>query len=297
MRLNASQLDALAAIVKHESFEAAARHLNVTASAISQRIAALEERVGQILVVRGQPCRATGAGERLCRHAETVALLEQQAFETIGVVATDNVWPTVKIAINADSLATWFIDALSRLKGLYVDVVLDNEDHSADWLQRGRVIAAVSAQNEVISGCDCMALGALRYRATASPEFIARWFADGGVTPDAIARAPCLSFNTQDRLQARWVKTHIGDIEPPVGHRLPSANAFVDAAIAGIGWGMNPEMLISHKLDSGELVELLPATPFDIPLMWHHARLLATALSPLADAVAASGQQQLVQDV
>jgi LysR family transcriptional regulator (chromosome initiation inhibitor) len=37
----------------------------------------LEERAGQVLVVRDTPARATEAGARLCRHLEQVALLER----------------------------------------------------------------------------------------------------------------------------------------------------------------------------------------------------------------------------
>ncbi|WP_176328162.1 LysR family transcriptional regulator, partial [Burkholderia vietnamiensis] len=52
-------LEALAAVIRHGSFERAARDLNVSPSAVSQRVKLLEERVGSVLVKRGQPCVAT----------------------------------------------------------------------------------------------------------------------------------------------------------------------------------------------------------------------------------------------
>ncbi|MFY9510716.1 MAG: LysR family transcriptional regulator, partial [Rubrivivax sp.] len=71
-------LAALAAVVREGSFERAAQALHLTPSAVSQRVKLLEERIGQVLVVRGQPCTATAAGRRLCHHVEQVAELEQQ---------------------------------------------------------------------------------------------------------------------------------------------------------------------------------------------------------------------------
>ena len=118
--------------------------------------------------------------------------------------------------MNADSLATWFIKAMAGTEGYLFDLVLDDEDHSADWLRRGEVVAAVTGHSSPIQGCDCHPLGALRYVATASPEYWARWFADGFNEP-AAARAPCLIFNQKDRLQAEWLRQVLGaDVHPPL---------------------------------------------------------------------------------
>ena len=54
------QLAAFAAVLEEGSFEAAARRLCVTPSAVSQRIKALEDRLGQVLLVRQPPCRPCG---------------------------------------------------------------------------------------------------------------------------------------------------------------------------------------------------------------------------------------------
>ena len=60
--LDYASLFALSTVVREGSFERAARALNVTPSAISQRIRLLEERVGCALVVRAQPVRRDGNG-------------------------------------------------------------------------------------------------------------------------------------------------------------------------------------------------------------------------------------------
>lgn len=281
MPLDSAQLAALLAVLQHGSFERAARALHVTPSAVSQRIARLEDHLGLVLIVRGAPCKATPHGERLARHAEAVALAEHDTLDRLGVVTADETWPVVRVAVNADSLATWFVDALSDLQSIRVDVVIDNEDHSADWLRRGEVMAAVTGEAQRVGGCDCRSLGSLRYRATAAPRFVARHFAHG-VTAEALIAAPALSFNTLDRLQARWVA------QPGCGHRLLSANAFVEAALDRVGWGLNPEAMMAEPLADGRLIERVDDTPFDVPLVWHHVRRLDAVLAPLTEAVAAA---------
>lgn len=292
--IDSAQLAAFSAVIQHGSFERAAQVLHVTPSAISQRIARLEDRLGLVLITRGVPCRATAVGQRLARHAEAVALAEREALEQLGVVEDEAVLPTVRVAVNADSLATWFVDALSNLDTMRVDAILDDEAYSAGWLQRGEVMAAVAGETRALPGCRQRPLGKLRYRATAAPCFVARYFQQG-VTSATLSTAPALSFNAVDRLQARWAEHYVAPVEPGPGHRLPSANAFVEASLAGAGWGLNPECLVAESLAGGELVELLPDTPLDVPLAWHTVRRQEAVLTPLTDAVLAAAARCLVE--
>jgi LysR family transcriptional regulator (chromosome initiation inhibitor) len=279
-----AHLAALAAVVRAGSFERAAQQLNVTPSAISQRIKLLEERLGTVLVVRGQPCMATEIGQRLCQHVEHVALLEKSLHGSLPCLQAKSQPVTLRIAVNADSLATWFIGAMAKTEGYLFDLVLDDEDHSAEWLRRGEVAAAVTAHDTPVQGCDCHPLGVLRYVATASPDYSARWFADG-FNKLAAARAPGLIFNQKDRLQAEWLRQALGpNLHPPL-HWLPSSQAFVDAALAGIGWGMNPEPLVIDHLRAGRLVALKPDQPLDVPLFWQQSRIVSPVLSEVTRAV------------
>ncbi len=294
MKFDPPHLAALTAVLRHGSFETAAAELGVTPSAVSQRIKALEDRVGAALVNRASPCTGTPIGNRLAKHAEDVGLLEAQLSRDLALDPAPAL-SRLRVAVNADSLATWFVAAMAAVPDTLFDLVIDDQDHSADWLRRGAVSAAVCGLGKPVTGCTAYPLGALRYVATASPGFMARWFADG-VTAEALARAPCLTFNAKDGLQRRWIEqVSAARLSPPV-HFLPSSNAFVAAAEAGIGWGMNPLPLVGAALNDGRLVPLVPGHPLDVPLTWQISRAMTKALEPVTRAVRAAARGVLVPE-
>ena len=190
--LDYALLSALAAVIRTGSFERAAQQLHVTPSAVSQRVKLLEEKLGTVLVVRGTPCTGTPGGQRLCQHVEQVALLESELRHELPGIRDAGPQVTVRIAVNADSLATWFVAAMAQTQDCLFDLVIDDQEHSADWLRRGEVLAAVTADGKAVQGCDSSPLGALRYVATASPDYVRRYFSEG-LDERTIACAPCPS--------------------------------------------------------------------------------------------------------
>ncbi|QCL93291.1 LysR family transcriptional regulator ArgP [Agrobacterium tumefaciens] len=298
--LDYPSMRAVALVAQTGSFEKAAQVLCVTPSAVSQRIKQLEERLGVVLIVRGSPCVATEKGEWLCRHMDHVGMLENELFRQLPALAEAGAAQervTLNIATNADSLGTWFLDAVSKFTGgsdYLVNIAVDDQDHTVEWLRGGRVLAAVTAHAKPVQGCPVLPLGVLRYHATASPDFMARHFA-GGVTPAALARAPGLTFNQKDRLQASWVRKVLGeDIAYPT-HWLPSTDGFVKASLSGMGWGLNPVQLVGDHLKTGRLVEVVPGTPLDIPLYWQVNRLAAERLGVLTSDVVETARGVLLR--
>jgi LysR family transcriptional regulator, chromosome initiation inhibitor len=293
--LDYGSLAALAAVVREGSFDRAAGSLGVTTSAVSQRVRALEERLGSVLVVRGQPCTATPAGARICAHVERVRLLEGEMASDLPALAgeaRDKGPPTLRIAVNRDSLDTWFIPALAGFAqetGALVDLVLDREELTPDRLRSGEVLAAVTDDAAAVQGCKKLSLGNLRYTATASPDFMRRWF-PRGVTPASLAQAPVLIFDRRDDLQRRWAD-HLRAAPGTAIHWIPDTQAFLHATRAGLGWGMNPLSLIKDDLKSGRLIELLPGRHVDVALHWQYARLGARLLDVLTrEVVKAAGR-------
>ncbi len=294
MLVDPHHLNALAAILRHGSFDAAASELSVTPSAISQRIKALEDRIGTSLINRGSPCTATPAGLRIAKHAEDIGLLESQLARELTLESGPGP-ARVRIALPADVLAAWFIDVMTQVPDLLFDLVIDDQEHSADWLRRGEVSAAITVGGQPVTGCDTHALGAMRYLATASPEFTKRWFSEG-LTARSLAQAPCLVFNRKDSLQRVWISAQTGQRLSPPSHFVPSSHGFVDAAIAELGWGMNPEPLVRDALQDGRLCEVAPDAPLDVPLNWQIGRVLSSALTPLTKAVKQAAAKALIPD-
>lgn len=275
------QLAAFAAVLEEGSFEAAARRLSVTSSAVSQRIKALEDRLGQVLVVRQAPCRPTRAGERLLRRVRPMQALEAEALADF--LAEDRASAAtrpVAIAVNDDSLDTWFLAAMAQLHrqyGYLFDVRVDDQDHTLDLLRNGSVLGAVTAEATALQGCNVHPLGVMRYRAIASPEFAARHFG-AGVDAASLARAPMIVFNRKDELQWRFVrKVTRARLTPPI-HYVPTSSGFVEAAARGLGWCLAPEPLAGPNLRAGRIVLIDAQRHLDVPLYWQHAAVRSSVL-------------------
>jgi LysR family transcriptional regulator (chromosome initiation inhibitor) len=287
-------LAAIAAVVREGSFERAAERLGITPSAVSQRVRGLEERLGTILIVRGQPCTATELGGVLSAHFDRVQLLEADLAPAFAPQAgSAGHPPTLKVAVNADSLATWFAHAaalFAQSTGMLLDLTLDDEAHTAARLRTGEVLAAVTADPTPVQGCKTLPLGSLPYLACASPAFVARHF-EAGVNGATLARAPYLRFDGRDLLQARWAREAHGAALDGPAHWVPSTHGFLDFALAGVAWGLHPVALARPLIAAHRLVELPPARPVMVALYWTVTRLHATPLRALTDAVrTAAGQ-------
>lgn len=296
--LDYASLSAVAVVVREGSFEGAARALNVTPSAISQRVKQFEERVGGVLIVRGQPCTPTEMGRLICRHVEQVGMLEHElhgALPRLGPQESNEERVTIRVAVNADSLGTWFIQAMAKFletDRALLDVAIDDQEHTQEWLRTGDVLAAVTADPQPVQGCESVPIGKLKYCAVASPSFVRKYFADG-VTAAALATAPSLRFNRKDQLQARWVRGVCRrNVDIPT-HWMASTQAFTDASLAGIGWVMNPQAMVASHLRDGSLVELVPGRLLSVPLFWQHTRLQMPMLARLTKAVIAASRTAL----
>ncbi len=285
------QVRTLLAVVDHGTFDAAAAALHVTPSAISQRVKALEQRTGRVLLMRTKPVAPTESGAIVVRYARQVARLERDAFVELGVAGTGEPAP-LSIAVNADSLATWFLPALTRVPAdlrICFELHREDEQHTTALLREGLVMAAVTASPDPVAGCSVRPLGHLRYLPLATPAFAAQWLTDG-----TLADAPVVFFDRRDELQDRFVRSLAGrDNASAQRHYVPSSEGFTDAVAAGLGWGMVPHPQAEPRLRAGTLVEIVPDRPMDVPLYWQQWKLDSPALTALADAVSATAAETL----
>lgn len=347
MQLDLAQLAALSAAVTEGTFEAAARALNVTPSAVSQRIKALESTVGRVLLQRSKPVRATESGEAILLLARQIETLASDAVRGLGdpdpspdsglgrgrdLDSDSGDWPAddgtgsrrgphprtppvrMPIAVNADSLATWILPALAELSATMVfDLYREDQAHTTTLLREGTVMAAITAVADPVQGCSSTLLGAMRYRPMASPAFAETWFA-GGVTAEALSRAPVVVFDRRDDLQDVYLRSRTqGPVDPP-RHFVPASGDFVAAVRLGFGWGMVPDLqsdqvaVAPWAVDSGQaghailaapgpvpgtLVEVDPAGAIEVPLYWQQWQLRTRSLERLAEVIAAAAHRTL----
>lgn len=284
MSLDPVQLATFQAVVELGSFDAAARVLHVTPSAVSQRIKALEQVVGQVLVRRTRPCEPTDAGRPLVRLGGQVALLEREALADARGALGGQARTRVAVVVNADSLAGWFLPVLAELPDVVFELHTDDEGHTAELLRAGAVMGAVTSERIAVQGCRVTRLGAMRYLAVASPGLAERWFADRDPA-EAFAVAPVICFNRKDVIQRRFTRSMTRrDVDPPT-HFVPAAGSFTEAIRLGLGWGLVPEGVARPDLADGVLVDLAPGHHLDVPLHWQCWRLESTVLSALTAAV------------
>lgn len=294
-------LDALNAVVQNGSFEAASRSLNLTQSAISQRIKQLEVRIGGIVVIRGRPCVPTELGLELCRHVEQVHLLELQLNRRLDEQTTQfgSRPATIRVAVNNDSLSTWFpavIQRVSRELLVQLDITADDQDLTAKVLSKGEALAAVTSGAFPIQGFRRVLLGSMEYTAVAAPEFIEKHFAQG-CSPANLINSPCLSFDKVDTLPQKWILSTFGENIDVEGHRIPSFSGYLKSCKSGLGWGMMPTTSVSRDLTKGALVELVPNSQISIPLYWQASTKSSEILTKLAKIVMAEAKRHLSQSM
>ncbi|AFR27881.1 LysR family transcriptional regulator ArgP [Arthrobacter sp. Rue61a] len=289
------QLLTFATVLSEGTLDAAARLLHITPSAVSQRLKALEQSAGRVLLQRSNPAKATEAGEVVLRLARQVAQLEADAGRELGLGA-DAAQLAVPIVVNADSLAVWFLKALAQVPGdlnVTFDLHRDDEQHSTSLLRSGTVMAAVTATPEPVQGCRVESLGVMRYRAVAAPHFVERWFAglDKGFDGATLNAATTVDFDRKDTYQwafVQWAFTAEG--RPVPGrkgprHYVPASQDFGDAIRLGLGWGLIPEVQCGPDIADGRLIELAPDRPFDVQLYWQRWRTASRVLDVLSETV------------
>jgi len=288
--MNLEHLKALVAVIDEGTFEAAADLLRITPSAVSQRIKALEASVGQVLVRRRLPCTATDAGALLLRMARQVQVLEAEASAALG--SGMNIRAHLPVAINADSLATWFVPVLQQAAGwedATIDLRVEDQGFSSQLLRDGDVMGAVTSDPVPVSGCRVELLGSMRYIPVAAPGLRRRFSTSRGLDWSAM---PVLKFNTKDNLQQQLLAARNVQQLPPT-HTVPSSQGFLAAVTAGLGWGMIPELQLTDELADGVLVRLEDTAYQDVALYWQAWTLDSGRLNRLTAAVRSAAKHQL----
>ncbi|MBU4423107.1 MAG: LysR family transcriptional regulator ArgP [Gammaproteobacteria bacterium] len=294
-------LECLAAIVEEGGFERAAQRMNVTQSAVSQRLRALEAQVGSVLIVRSRPLRPTSAGQLLLKHTKQMRLLRADLERDLQELAPSAPGGTrdderISIAINADSIATWVMGALHDLvrQRLPLEIIVDDQDFTQEWLRSGQVLGCVTTLKQALRGCKMVPLGAMPYVAVASAAF-AQQHLPQGLTPHNFRDVSFLSFNRKDDMAAEFVARAFGLQRVALNHLfVPSAEGQMRAVAAGWAVGVVPELLARGALADGSMVDVAPGRALPIQLYWHCWNLESELLDALTAALKGAAAEALV---
>jgi LysR family transcriptional regulator, chromosome initiation inhibitor len=295
--LDARQLEALAAVVEHRGFGPAAQALSLTLAAVSLRIKALEDTLGQRLLVRGKQVRATPAGQALLAHVKQVRTMEADLLASLqGDTSRSGArWQSLGVAINADSVASWFLPGVSALlqrHHLLLEILIDDQDHTHDALKSGDVMGCVTTWADAMRGCVAEPLGVMRYRCVAAPAVAQRCRTPrGAVSVHKLLAQPAVIFNRKDALQDSFLEQHFGLKQPLYPrHFAPAIDAFETALELGLGWGMVPEQ---HLAARPTLEDILPGATVDVTLYWQHWARESPSAQRLTQAVKAAARERL----
>lgn len=287
-------LAVLDAVASHGSFDKAALALGITQSAVSQRIKALEDASGRLLIIRGQPAVPTGLGQRLIVHHRNVKLMEASLDIDLGNSVS---MPEIAIAIDADSLATWFSDTLPALLApprCQLDVRLADSDSALQMVRDGSVFGCVAAESgtaiDAAAATSVTPLGTLRYVCVATPVFAGHWFGDGFIA-EAVQLAPAVV--GQHSLLARFLAEQLSMREPFPHHTLPVEAARRGCVQDGLAYGLMPERLAAPALATDRLVDLMPGSTLDVALSWHSWTLDTPFTKLLSEQIVKSARDYL----
>ncbi len=294
-------LECLAAIVEEGGFERAAQRLSITQSAVSQRLRALEAQIGTVLIVRSRPLKPTSAGQLLLKHTKQLRLLRADLERDLKELAPSSTGGAreeerIAIAINADSIATWALPALTELacQGLPLEIIHDDQDFTQEWLREGHVVGCVTTLKQALRGCKVTSLGAMNYVAVAQPAY-AQKHCPKGLSPHNFRDMPFIAFNRKDDGQTEFVSKAFGLKRVTLNQMfVPSSEGQVRAVLAGWGVAVVVEQLARGLIEQGQLVNIAPAYVLPIQLYWHCWNLESEVLDALTEALKQASARSLV---
>lgn len=190
----------------------------------------------------------------------------------------------MKVAVDDDSLSSWFTDVVKATHTIHgkvlLDIVLANGDETLQEMKDGKISAAISTSDTPLPNFTTYSLGQHIYHATATPEFVARHFPDG-ITLEALRQAPSVRYNQHHDHRDKWIKTVFDAREKIPADTVASSHGIANACVDGAAWGMNPSLLVKDHLERGNLVELIPGLTIRQNIYWHVSSICNETLAPV----------------
>lgn len=290
-------VEALAIVVQEGGFDKAAHFLNLTQSAVSQRVKLLEEQTGQIVLARTSPPRATPAGQRMIKHYIQVKRLEDDLFETL-IPSHSEEFVTLAIGTNRDCLSTWLMDAVQPFlikKRVVLEFRAADQEQTHKLMKDGEVIGCISVKDQPMQGCKTEYIGDMDYWMVAANDFINRWLPNG-INSESIKKAPLILFDRKDEMHMQFFRQVMRTVPPQIPiHYVPSTKAYTDFIVNGLAYGLLPDKECRPLFDSGHLAHIAPDTPISVKLYWHCWNLRSQLLEEFSKEIAFRARELLAR--
>jgi DNA-binding transcriptional LysR family regulator len=256
-------------VVEGRSFSVAARATGATTSAVSKRIARLEDRLGARLLERTtRKVAPTDAGAAFyARAARILADVDEaeHAVASLGGAPRGTIRVSAPVIFGERHLAPLLPAFLDRYPDVRVDLSLSDrfvdlvEEHFDLALRIGPLAEAALVRVRV---------GGTASIVVASPSYIAR--AGRPEEPADLAHHNCLRYSLVTAVREWRFKGPLGEMSVPVVGNLEvnHGGAMREAAIAGVGVARLPHFLVADGLAAGSLVALL--SEFRLPPLGVH---------------------------
>jgi DNA-binding transcriptional LysR family regulator len=269
MQPDLTDMALFASVARHRSFRRASVELRLSTSSLSERVRALEERLGVRLLNRTtRSVSVTAAGEALLAGL-TPALSEIATAVERARALGDT--PTGTLRINAPGAAvqtvlapllTAFMTAHPRVQ---VELVVDNSfiDVVAAGFDAGVRFGEHLARDMIAVP---LTRGTMRFSVVAAPSLLARWGTPA--QPGDLVGAPCIQHLFLSGARPDWEFERDGKVT----HLRPDARFIcndiqmeIEAAVAGVGFMATFEGFVHDQLADGRLVEVLRDWQQDFP--------------------------------
>lgn len=268
--MNLRFVEAFYWVVTLRSVTRAAEKLHLTQSAMSSRIAALEQELGTLLLDRrDKSFRVTVAGMRFHAHAEKLLALQREIKAEMGGGAQP---VTLRVGAIESVVHSWLIDWVRQTReqhpALALELTVETSPVLVDQLQRGALDLAFAATPAAGQDLRSQALPLMQMVFTGHTELHRRrrWsLAD-------LAAQELLTFQRGSQPHLALLDLlRRGGVEPRRVHSISSISAMAQLVEDGLGIATLPQAVVqrlARRMPLKALATATPLPPLPIHLSW-----------------------------
>ncbi len=258
-----------ATVVHQGTFRAAATHLGLAPSRISQTVSELEKDLGVTLLYRTtRQLSLTQEGRVLFEKAQEMLRAVEMGIDAINPVSSEPVG-SLRISAPAFITQTELMGAFVEFAKVYPKVTLDLNftDHKMDLIKDGFDLAIRAGWPED-SEFQSRKIGVARRLLVASHEYCSKRTLPQH--PDDLSDWDFIRFSIRpDAYELTSSEGKTIRVSGRTNVSVNSADALYECAVLGLGISAVPENLANRGFESGTLVHLLPE--WTLRTMGYHA--------------------------